>query len=264
MDKLQFFIPILLGWAVGLAVNYLSDVLPATRMLSQPACPNCNSNYATTDYLLFQACKTCGRRRSIRTWVIMAAMVGLSVYVWMAPPKLLGYYPGLLLLAYFGVVFVIDLENRLILHPTSIFGAILGLGIGWKSHGLVPTLIGGLFGFGIMYALYYLGILFSKYRARKMNEAGREADDEEALGGGDVILGGILGLTLGWPLIWFGLLLGVLAAGIFGAVLIVIMLIRQKYREQAMMLFIPYGPFLISSAFFVIFLPHLVRVIVPN
>ncbi len=41
-----------------------------------------------------------------------------------------------------------------------------------------------------------------------MQAAGQDADNEEALGFGDVILAGVLGLILGWPFIWFGLLLG--------------------------------------------------------
>jgi len=263
MDILLLLIPILTGWVVGLIVNYFADVLPVTRKFSAPACLNCNSAYATTDYLLFRACRTCQQRRSTRTWFVFIFLIGISMYIWTTPPRM-GFAPGSLLLTYFAVVFVIDLEHRLILHITSIFGTLLALGLGWLSHGLGSTLIGGLAGFGIMYALYYLGVLFSKFRARKMQEAGREADDEEALGSGDVILGGILGLLLGWPLIWFSLLLGIFAAGLFGVALIFIMLVRRKYKEQALTMFMPYGPFLIVSAFFIIFAPQLVRAIVPK
>jgi prepilin signal peptidase PulO-like enzyme (type II secretory pathway) len=263
MDILPLFIPILTGWMIGLIVNYLADVLPITRKLSAPACPNCNSIYATTDYLFFRACKTCRQRRSMRTWFVFIFLIGISMYIWTAPPKS-GFVLGSLLLTYFAVVFVIDLEHRLILHVTSIFGALLALGLGWPSHGAGSTLIGGLAGFGILYVFYYLGVLFSKFRARKMQEAGQETDDEEAFGGGDVILGGILGLLLGWPLIWFSLLLGIFAAGLFGVVLIVIMLARRKYKEQALMTFMPYGPFLIASAFFIVFAPQLVHAIVPK
>lgn len=263
MDILLFLVPVLTGWVVGLIINYLADVLPIMRKISVATCSNCNSVYATTDYLLLRVCQTCKQRRSLRTWIVLILMIGLSLYIWTSPPKL-GFALGTLLLTYFGVVFVIDLEHRLILQPTSIFGALLALGLGWLSHGFVSTLTGGLAGFGIMYIIYYLGILFSKYRARKMQEAGQEVDDEEALGGGDVILSGILGLLLGWPLIWFSLLLGVFVAGIFGVILIIIMVVRRKYKEQALMMFMPYGPFLIASAFFIIFAPQLVRTIVPK
>jgi len=258
-----FLIPVLTGWVAGLIVNYFADVLPVTRKFSAPACPNCNSAYATTDYLLFHACRTCRQRRSTRTWFVFIFLIGISAYIWTTPPKL-GFILGSILLTYFAVVFVIDLEHRLILQVTSAFGVLLALGLGWLSHGLVATLIGGVAGFGIMLAIYYLGVLFSKYRTKKMQETGQEADNEEALGGGDVILSGILGLLLGWPLIWFSLLLGIFAAGLFGMVLIIIMLARRKYKEQALTMFMPYGPFLISSAFLIIFVPQLVRAIVPK
>jgi prepilin signal peptidase PulO-like enzyme (type II secretory pathway) len=263
MDMLLFFIPILTGWLAGLIVNYLADVLPVTRKLGAPACSNCNSTYATTDYLFFRACRTCQRGRSTRTWFVFISLIAMSMYIWTTPPKS-GFILGSLLLTYFAVVFVIDLEHRLILHITSIFGAILALGIGWSSHGIGLALIGGLVGFGILYVFYYLGELFSKFRARRMQQAGQETDDEEAFGGGDVILGGILGLLLGWPLIWFSLLLGIFAAGLFGVVLIIMMLVRRKYKEQALMTFMPYGPFLIASAFFVVFTPQLVGAVVPG
>ncbi|MRR32837.1 hypothetical protein EG834_21460, partial [bacterium] len=63
-------------------------------------------------------------------------------------------------------------------------------------------LLGGLAGFTIMFVFYLLGVAFAKARARRMRAAGLETDDEEALGAGDVILSTVLGLFLGWPLIW--------------------------------------------------------------
>ena len=107
-----------------------------------------------------------------------------------------------------------------------------------------------------MLALYYLGVLFSRYRARKLRAAGQEADEEEALGAGDVILAGILGLVLGWPLIWFTLLLGILLGGLVGIVFLIGMMVRGLYGKQALMVFMPYGPYFVLSAFFILFLPN--------
>ena len=64
-------------------------------------------------------------------------------------------------------------------------------------------------------AFYYFGVLFTRIRTKRMLAMGQEVDDEEALGAGDVILVTVLGLILGWPLIWFGLLLGILLGGFF-------------------------------------------------
>ena len=249
-------IPILLGWLAALLVNYLADVLPATRKLSSPTCGQCSANTAWTDYLLLKNCSACGKTRGWRTWLTQIFGVGLSLYTWFSPPNRLGYGLGLFLLIYLAVVLIIDLEHRLILHPTSIVGAILAAALGIYMHGFWDTLIGGIAGYGIMLLLYAFGILFTRARAKRMQAQGIEADDEEALGFGDVNLAGILGLLLGWPVIWFGLLLGILGGGIISFLLVVFVLIRQRYQENALMIFIPYGPYFILSAFILLYLPH--------
>ena len=248
-------IPLIVGWLSGWIVNYLADVLPRTRRLSAPVCAQCGHPYSLPAYLTFRPCSNCGRSRGFRPWVVQAAMLAVSVYTWFRPHRM-GYALGVVLLTYFLLVIVIDLEHRLILHPTSIIGALLALGIGLWQQGPAITLKGGLGGLAIMLALYYLGVLFSKFRARRMRAAGLEADEEEALGAGDVILAGILGLVLGWPMIWFGLLLGILLGGVVGILLFVSMLVRGHYGRQALMVFMPYGPYFILSAFFILFLPN--------
>ncbi len=256
--KLMVFglvIPLLAGWVCAWLVNYLADVLPATRRLAAPACAHCGHTYPLLDYLMFRKCVSCGHSRGVRPWLVQVVMLAVSVYTWFKP-HYMGYALGMLLLTYFAVVVVIDLEHRLILHPTSIVGALLALGIGLWMHGVLGTLLGGLGGFAIMLALYYLGVLFSRYRARRLQAAGHPADEEEALGAGDVILAGILGLVLGWPIIWFALLLGILLGGFVGIVLLVAMLVRGMYGKQALMVFMPYGPYFIMSAFFILFLPN--------
>jgi leader peptidase (prepilin peptidase)/N-methyltransferase len=199
----------------------------------------------------------------MRPWLVQIAVLAVSLYTWFRPHAM-GYALGLLLLTYFAVVIVIDLEHRLILHPTSIVGAVLAAGIGLLLNGVIPTVLGGLAGFAIMLLLYLLGILFSRYRARRMRAAGQEADEEEALGAGDVILAGILGLVLGWPLIWFTLLLGILLGGLVGIILLVGMVVRGLYGKQALMVFMPYGPYFVLSAFFVLFLPNWIVAVVPK
>jgi leader peptidase (prepilin peptidase)/N-methyltransferase len=255
--------PILLGLAFGCLVNYLADVLPATRSFSRPVCPHCSHVYTLKDYLLGRSCRQCGHGHGIRFWLVLLFMAAANLYIWLRPPSRIGFELGSIVLAYFGVVFVIDLEHRLILHPTSVVGGLLGLGVGWLSNGILPTILGGIGGFAIMLVLYYLGVLFSRLRARRLRSAGQVPEDEEALGAGDVILAGVLGLILGWPLIWFGLLMGILLAGVFGILLIASLLISRRYRTQALMVFMPYGPFLILSAIMILFLPTWLVAVVP-
>ncbi len=250
-----FVIPLLVGWCSGWIVNYVADVLPSTRRLSRPVCAHCGHPRPVMDYLLFRACTECHHGRGWRPWLVQLAMLAVSLYTWLRPHAM-GYALGMLVLTYFGLVVVIDLEHRLILHPTSIVGAVIALGIGIRINGLMRTLEGGLAGLAIMLALYFLGVLFSRYRARRMQASGQESDAEEALGAGDVILATILGLLIGWPIIWFALLLGILLGGVVGVLLLASWLVRGLYGKQALMVFMPYGPYFIMSAFIILFLPN--------
>lgn len=246
MNLISLFIPVLLGFVAGYFVNYVSDVLPFTRRLSQPACPNCATPYPWRDTLLLQACRSCGRKRSLRTYLVLLVMLAATVYFWIAPPARIGFWLAYVLLIYLGIVFVIDIEHRLIMHPVSITGAILGLGIGSYAHGLVTALIGGAFGFGSMLLLYYLGELFTRYMSKRRGEP----VDEVALGFGDVNLCGVTGLLLGWPVILAGILFTIFAGGIGSLLVIAVMLVRKRYNAFTP---IPYAPFLIFSVLFYLF-----------
>jgi Flp pilus assembly protein protease CpaA len=153
------------------------------------------------------------------------------------------------------------MEHRLILHPTSIVGSLLGLLVGWLKWGLVSTLLGGLAGLLLMLAFYYFGVLFIRIRTRRMLARGEQADDEEALGAGDVILVTILGFLVGWPLILFCLLYGILLGGFFSLLYIVWLMITGRYEKNALMLFIPYGPYFITSASLILYFPKFVHMI---
>ena len=181
-----------------------------------------------------------------------------AIYILLAPPPKLGFWLGFLALLYFVLVTVIDMEHRLILHIVSAVGAVLGLAAGVLVHGLGLTLIGGFVGLAIMFGLYLLGMLFSRYRARKLGIQ----DDEEALGFGDVTLAGVLGLFLGWPLIWFGLLIGILVGG-FASLAIMLGLMAAK-RYQALNAFTAYGPFLILGTILLIYFPQQIGALLPK
>jgi leader peptidase (prepilin peptidase)/N-methyltransferase len=241
-------IALLAGWIAGAIINYSSDVLPVSRRLGKANCPKCESDLSWQNYLLFKNCSNCHSPPGSRAYIVAIAAIIASIFIWYYPPAGLNYILGWLVLDYFGVVVVIDIEHRLILHPVSIVGVILGLTVGALAHGITATLIGGLAGLVIMGLFYLVGILFARYRAKKL---GRD-DEEEALGFGDVILAGVLGLMLGWPLIWFGLLLGILAGGLISLFIIAFLLVTKKYKTMSF--FIAYGPYLILGAVLVMFI----------
>ena len=257
----SLLIPAVLGWFTGLFVNYASDVLPVTRRFSRPACRHCQAAFSWTDYLTMRACRNCGAKRSLRTWIVQFAAVASFLYFWLVPPIGLGLALGLIVLTYFGLIIVIDLEHRLILHPTSLVGAVLGLFVGTfiysKTDGIplaaLKSVLGGIAGFAIMFVLYQFGALVARLRAKKMQADGQASDDEEALGGGDVFLSGVLGLMLGWPNIILGLTYGVLIGGFVSLLVIIQLFIRQRYAANTLMTFIPYGPSLILGTFYVLY-----------
>ena len=97
-----------------------------------------------------------------------------------------------------------------------------------------------------MLVFYFLGEFFVKRMAKKRGLS----SDEVALGFGDVNLSGILGLLLGWQLIFVCLFFAILVGGLVSLVIIVGMLIAKKYKAFTA---IPYAPFLILSAVYFLF-----------
>lgn len=249
---ITYILAIIPGWLFGVVVNYLVDVLPLRRRLTKPFCIQCDTAQDWINYLIWpRKCPTCNHLRNYRVWIVEVFYIAASVWISQFPPNKLGYWLGMVLLAYFGVVVLIDLEYRLIMHPVSIFGGGLGLIIGILQVGWLRALVGGVVGFGIMWLLYLLGVLIIKIVNRKRGQS----VDDVALGFGDVNLSGVLGLILGWPLILVGLVVAVLIGGFVSLIYIFIKLITRKY--QAFMA-LPYGPFLVLGAVILIYFRDMV------
>lgn len=238
---------ILAGWITGAAINYISDVLPTRRRFARPFCMTCGEDQPLVHTIFpFRKCPNCGRRRSIRTWAVQVAAVGVATWMWFFPRPDLGFIPGMLLVLYFGTVVAIDIEHHLILHPVSLAGGLLGFGTGILLHGFLPTLLGGLAGFGIMFLLYLLGNAFAAIAGRIRGAA----LEEGAMGFGDVTLSAVLGLMLGWPGILMGLVIGIVIGGITSLIYLVVSTLLRRYRAFT---FIPYGPFLVAGAALLLF-----------
>jgi len=249
---MKAFLPIaiaLLGLAGGGLVNYLADVLPHTRRLSRPTCQHCGHPQDWVRYLIWpRRCQNCDRSRQRRVWVVEAIYAGIALWLWYAPSEQLPVYVAFPLLLYFGVVVVIDLEHLVILHPVSLFGALLGLAIGAWLHGLPAALIGGAVGFALMLGLFFFGDFLARRIARRRGEE----LEEVALGFGDVNLAGVIGLLLGWPEIINGLFLAILIGGVVAAGYYLIMKFTGRYQSYTA---IPYGPYLVLGATVALFFP---------
>ncbi len=215
------------GLLAALAVNYLADVLPATRRLSRP------------DWLGEGGFSLYLQRPRVQTVFIAGAVVGALLCAYPPPDMdiwLLGY-----VIAFFGLVAVIDIEHRVVMHPVSIAGAITLAAVGLTRHDVYSTLLGGAAGFLFMLAIYFAGDLLG----RLMSKARGQAWEETALGFGDVNLAGVIGLLMGWPGVIAALFVGMLAAAVFSAGYLLSAVLRGKYQAFAS---IPYAPFLCIGA----------------
>lgn len=244
----RILICIILAIPASAIVNYLADVLPQSRRLTRPTCKTCDHPRAVREFLLMRRCANCNCNPPMRHSLVLISSILLFIVIGLLPLEDLGLAAGLIVLVYFMVVFVIDMEHRLILTETSIFGLILGILVGWHLHGILPTAAGGISGFLVMFGFYGLGIVFSKWMSKQRGEE----IDEVALGFGDVTLSTILGLMVGFQQVFLLLLLTILLGGIFSLLLLIIMRILNRYQQFTA---IPYAPFLLSAAAYLLFRP---------
>jgi prepilin signal peptidase PulO-like enzyme (type II secretory pathway) len=275
--SISLIILVVLGVLGGMLVNYLSDILPWRRRLVRPFCRSCETPLSWQNYLLWwRKCPACGTAHTWRSGLANLAYVVFAVLLWRNPPTVLGAWLGLVVLVYFGVVVVIDIEHRLILHSVSLFGAVLGLLTGaWMRgnyyalhgssagvqilglnteawlKGLGTSLLGGVVGFGIMWGLYTLGDKLVRDMARRRGEP----SEDVALGFGDVNLSGVLGLMLGWPLIILGLFIAIFIGGIISLIYLVLMLVIRRYQ---LFMALPYGPYLVAGGVCLLYFSNLV------
>jgi leader peptidase (prepilin peptidase)/N-methyltransferase len=251
--EIKILIPIVFGVLSGWLVNYLADVLPRTRKFTQPVCPSCGSPIQPGGYLLFKRCQECKRFPKPRSWIVLIGMPILSILFWFFHRESIPYWLSLTISTFFTVVLIIDVEYRVILNPVSVAGIILGLGSGiyLRSgadifHGIWSTLAGGAAGFLVMLAFYYLGTLYVKAMAKR----NRIQADEVALGFGDVNLAGIIGLIVGWPAIFASLFFAILGGGIISLVVMLTLILARRFKAFTA---IPYAPFLILGACYLLF-----------
>jgi prepilin signal peptidase PulO-like enzyme (type II secretory pathway) len=237
-----------IGVIVGTLINYLADVLPATRRLTRPACPECDQAYSLKEYLFAWRCAHCGARRSVRRAIVLVGAVTACVSLVFFPLTGLGFWASLPLLIFLGVIAVIDIEHRLVLVETFLFGLALCFIYGVVLHGFVTTLTGGLGGLLIMLTFFLLGMVFSRVvgalRGRKVGKV--------AFGFGDVFAGTFLGLLMGWPLIAGAVVIGMLVFAVYSLVYIAVLLATKRYSAFATAL--PLAPFLILGTVVVLFL----------
>ncbi len=241
MQALRIIELVLLGWFTGRVVNYLADILPDFPPQVRSACSRCQGIKPARRYWLWPStCTDCGRP-AIREWLLQALLVLSLFWAYFYPvtgwSSLLTYA----CLAFFWLVIVIDVEHRLVAVPTLIIGVLLGLVAGGARSGLPIALVGGAVGFLFQLLLFGFGILavrlYNRWKGREIQEV--------VHGFGDVLLGGVLGLMLGFPAVLYGMVYTVFIAGLFSAAYLIYQFLSHRYTFSSSF---PYGPFLVLGA----------------
>lgn len=243
------FVSIISGFFLGLAANYLADVLPRNRKLTKPVCLTCGEYRNIKDFLTGKDCRFCGKKNALRFWLVIIGSIILSLLSVIFPIGQLPFWASEAMLLVFITMTITDLEYRVILEQVSGVGYVVASLCGYMLNGLTKTILGGISGFFIFLLLYYFGKVF----ARKLSRNREQPVDEEALGFGDVNLAGIVGLLTGFPYVLPALLLAIVFGGVVSGGYILFALFRKRYQAfQA----IPYGPFIIAGSIFILNFYH--------
>ncbi len=232
MSLLVILALILLGLFVGSFLNVCMDRLPQGQSIIHPRshCAACNRKLGNLDvipifsYLWLRGrCRYCQAPISLRL-PIVEGMTGLlfACLYWKFG---LGLELGISLVyaCLLTVIFVIDLENQLVLDKVIYPGMALALAFSffWPGLGVISSLGGGALG------LVVIALPLIIYR--------------RGMGWGDVKLGALVGLMTGYPLVIVAVLLSWITGGLVAAVLLAL---KIKKRKDP----IPFATFLTASA----------------
>lgn len=220
-----------LGFLVGSFANVCVYRIPRRESIVLPAshCPVCNHAIAPLDnipifswLMLRGRCRHCHSRISWR-YPLLEALMGLSWagLAWhFGPEPQLAMAVSLFFLLW--VLTFIDLETGLLPDILTLPGIALGLLFSWwLGHG-PAAIIGALAGYGILWLVNRLFLLFT----------GREG-----MGYGDFKLLAMLGAFLGWQALPFIILVSSVIGVVIGSLFLWVS--RRGLRAE-----IPFGPYL--------------------
>ncbi len=234
----------LLGLCVGSFVNVCIDRLPRGQSIIKPPshCSACNHKLGILDLLpllsflwLRGRCRYCQAPIPLRLPVVEGITGLLFAFLYWKFGLGLELGISLVYACLLTIIFVIDLENQLVLDKVIYPGMALALAFSFFWPGLggtislpwealskvVSSLAGGALGLAAM------ALPFIIYR--------------RGMGMGDIKLGALVGLMTGYPLVIIAVLLSWISGGLVGAILLALGIKKRKDP-------IPFAPFLATSA----------------
>ena len=236
----------LLGLFVGSFLNVCIDRLPRGQSIINPPshCTACNRKLGIFDlvplfsYLWLRGrCRYCRAPIPLRLPVVEGVTSLLFTFLYWEFGLGLELAISLVYASLLIVIFVIDLENQLVLDKVTYPGMALAFAFSffWPDIGTVSSLeVGGI----------KLGMMLSSLAGGGIGLVAMALPliiYRRGMGMGDVKLGALVGLMTGYPLVLVALLLAVITGGLVGAILLAF---KIKKRKDP----IPFAPFLATSA----------------
>ena len=228
----------IIGACLGSFYLVVGKRLPKNEdiIFSRSKCDNCNHTLFWYDlipifsYIFLRGkCKYCHKKISITNLLIEISM-GLLFsigYIYMGFSY--RYFIYLILISLMILIFITDFLYYIILDSPLVVSSILIIILKLIYYGYKETIFSILSGIVIFLVMYLIKIIGDKIFKR------------ESLGGGDIKLSFVIGLTLGFRLSLISLILSSFLALPYS----VASLKLQKNNE------VPFGPFLVSSLFIV-------------
>jgi leader peptidase (prepilin peptidase)/N-methyltransferase len=241
---------LLAGLCVGSFLNVCIYRLPINKSIINPpsSCPSCGvflrpqDLFPVLSYIfLLGKCRYCKKKVSILypiielvnglLWVLLFVRFGISIELLAS-----AYITSIML-----VMFVIDVQHRVIPDQLVVVGIVGGVLVGVANYFFPLSLYrvntwwepfaGALSASGVLFIVAILGLLIYK--------------SDDVMGMGDVLIYIPIGLFLGLRFSILSLLIAVISAGIFSAILIIFKILTRKST-------IPFGPFIAVSAIIVL------------
>jgi prepilin signal peptidase PulO-like enzyme (type II secretory pathway) len=225
----------ILGLAVGSFLNVCIGRLPQNKSIVFPPshCEACQHKLVAKDLIpVFSYLRLRGRCRYCQVsvprrlfWVELATAAIFALLYWYyglsAELGVMAFYACL-----FIIIFVIDLEQGLILNKVVYPGMVVALLLAlypwpWFSESIAMRVAYAVLGGAVGFAIFLLIALISR----------------GGMGWGDVKLAALIGLATGFPLVFLAVIMGAILGGI---VAVALMIAGKRKRREA----IPFGPFL--------------------
>jgi len=233
----------IMGLSVGSFANVCIYRIPNEMSIVKPSsrCPKCKTPIKPwhnipilSDVFLGGKCAQCGERISIRYPIIElicgVLFLGAFYKLFYLEGNLYQFLIACYLSAAFLIIFMIDLDHKIIPDSISLSGIVIGFAVSFipqTSLTWLQSLIGLLVGGGLFLAIAEIGDRVFK---------------KESMGGGDIKLAAMMGAFIGWKGIFLTLGIGSFLGAIIGGA--ALMLAKDKESART----VPFGPFLVTGA----------------